>query len=197
MIMENSKTPLYGVFLEKLEKAGISNESVQLLDAKYGSQISSGSYCPKYDSGWAYEGSLVDISLNKLARYAFKLNYLFPENIQADASSIIKVALLQHISQSIRLNKSTDEWRIKNLGELYTYADGIPAVGSGVHSVLMCNECGIQFTPVELEAMISIDRSNEDLQTKFHSTVLTNVIKAANIMVYSEGQKKASFQPKL
>ena len=50
-----------------------------------------------------------------------------------------------------------------------------------MRSVLICNECGIQLTEEEMEAMLILDRAEEgDAQAKFFSTPLSIVIKLTN-----------------
>ena len=56
----------------------------------------------------------------------------------------------------------------------------------------MATECGITFTPIEIEAMTSIDRDSEnDMQFKYHSNMLSNIVYQANQMVYIAAQKQA------
>ena len=120
------------------------------------------------------------------------MNNIYPEELRVDVNSIVKVCLLQHISKAVRTEKSTNEWRIKNLGEAYTYVKKTPAIGTGLHSIAMATECGIVFTPIEIEAMTSIDRdSNDDMQFKYHSDMLSTIVYQANQMVYVIAQKEA------
>lgn len=184
------KTKYFDMYFEKLENTGVSHEAIETLKEKYGTALNYASFYQKNDTGFAHDGSLMEVSLRKLGAYAVKLNMLFPEELRVDQNSIVKVALLQHLSKAIRLKKSTDEWRVKNLGELYVYERNIPAIGTGVHSVAICNECGIKLTPLEVEAMISIDRNEAtDPQFKSYSNMLTHIIKIANELVQVDGQK--------
>jgi hypothetical protein len=152
--------------------------------------LDTASYSTKSDTGLAYDGALLNTVLTKLAVFAIKINELYPEEIRADTNSIVKVCLLQHISKCKRLEKSEDEWRIKRLGELYTYADGNPAIGTGLHSLIMATTAGIEFTPTEVEAMTIIDRKEDDMQAKYYSSILTNIIRQANELTYIQINKK-------
>lgn len=179
------KQNLFDVYFKKLSSCGVSDEACKLLRDKYGDLLHIASYNTTADSGLAYEGSLIETALKKLAVFAVKINDIYPEQISVDKLSLVKVCLLQHISKAVRLVKSTDEWRKNKLGELYTYTSGMPAIGIGLHSLIMASECGVDFTPFEAEAMTIIDRKDDDAQAKYFSSMLTNIVKQANEMVYT------------
>ena len=188
----NTENQWLDTYYRKLGKCGISEEAINALVEKYGDIINKASFSTKTDCGLAYDGSLIETALTKLTVYAVKLNNIYPEELRVDVNSIVKVCLLQHISKAVRTEKSTNEWRIKNLGEAYTYVKKTPAIGTGLHSIAMATECGIVFTPIEIEAMTSIDRvSNDDMQFKYHSDMLSSIVYQANQMVYITAQKEA------
>ena len=182
----------FETYFEKLNLCGVSEEACSTLRERYGDVLYIAGYHTMSDSGLAYEGALIETALKKLASFAVKLNELYPEKIRVDKNSLVKVCLLQHISKALRLVRSKDEWRVSKLGEVYTYTSGMPAIGVGLHSLIMATECGIEFTPFEAEAMTIIDRKDDDAQAKYHSSMFTNIVKQANEMVYvytSEVQK--------
>ena len=179
------KQSLFETYFKKLEACGVSVEACNSLRDKYGDLLQIASYNTTADSGLAYEGSLIETILKKLTAFAVKVNEIYPEQIAVNKFSLVKVCLLQHISKAVRLVKSTDEWRRNKLGELYTYTSGMPAIGIGLHSLIMATECGIDFTPFEAEAMTIIDRKDDDAQAKYYSSMLTNIVKQANEMVYT------------
>ena len=179
--MENK---YFDTYFKKLIGCGVSEESCENLKESYGKLLDVAGFGAKADTGLAYEGALLETVLKKLAVFAIKINDIYPEEIRADKNSLVKVCLLQHISKCLRMTKSNDEWRIKKLGEVYTYTEGIPAIGTGLHSLIMATNCGIRFTAFEVEAMTIIDRKDDDLQAKYHSSMLTTIIKQANEMVY-------------
>jgi len=178
----DSKT--FDLFFRKLSETGVSEDACDQLRETYGDVLSIGSFAQKQDSGLAYEGSLLETAIRRLAVFAYKVNEIYNERIRADQKSVIKVCLLQHISKAVRMVRSTDDWRVKKLGEVYSFVNGGPAIGIGLHSLLMCHECGIMFTTDEAEAMTIIDKADDDLQAKYHSSMLTNVIKQANDILW-------------
>lgn len=179
--MEN-KT--FETYFQKLQACGISEEACLKLREKYGDVLHIASYGIKRDSGLAYEGSMIETSLRKLAVFAIKINELYPERIRVDNKSLVKICLLQHISKSLRLIKQNDNWRAEKLGEIYTYNTGMPAIGTGLQSLSMAVECGIEFTPLEVEAITIIDRNEDDLQAKYYSSMLSSIVRQANEMVH-------------
>lgn len=174
------------IYFQKLEQCGVSSDVCEVIKEKLGPVLFDASYGMKSVDGMAYEGSMIEIALKKLAVFAVNLNNLYPEEIRVDVKSIVKVCLLQHISKALRYIKSSDTWRINNLGEIYTFnSENMPAIGFGLHSMLLAIDCGVTFTPFEAEAMTIIDRKEDDAQAKYYSSLLTNIVKQANEMVYN------------
>lgn len=183
------KNPNYDLYFEKLKGAGVPEDACEKLKETYGKDLLMGSFATMNDTAMAYDGSIIDVALKKLAVYAYKINNLFPEDVRVEPKSLIKVCLLQHISKAIRTEKCPETWRI-NRGELYSYTRLQPAIGTGLHSVAMASECGIPFNAFEIEAMTSIDRAPDDAQSKYYSNVLSSIVKMANEMVYVEAKKE-------
>lgn len=179
----------FNLFFKKLISCGIERELVENLFNKFGEKLKTASYSTRMDSGCCGEGTLIDTILFSLAASAVKLNDIFPEEMRVDKSSLVKVCLLQHISKCERLVKQFDDFRINRLGELYTYNNNVPAIGVGLHSMIMANECGITFTPLEAEAMTIIDKSESDEQSKYYSSTLSTIVKMANEIVYVKGRE--------
>lgn len=175
----------YETFMSKLASSGVSEECVKKLDELYGEKIEKASFATRSDTGMAYEGSMVDVALMRLALFAVKVNELYPEEIRADKKSVVKVCLLQHISKCERIIDQTDDWRLVKLGEVFQYNSDSPAIGVGLHSLMMACKAGIDFTPDEVEAMTIIDRDDNDPKTKFFSGILAVVVKQANDMVHA------------
>lgn len=172
-------------YFKKLEGCGVSSEVCNNIKETLGPVLFSASYGMKESDGTAYEGSMIEVSLTKLAVFAVKINELYPEKMRVDIKSLVKVCLLQHISKALRYIKSDDAWRIKNLGELYKYnTNKMPAIGFGLHSMMLAIECGVEFTPFETEAMTIIDRKEDDAQAKYYTSLLTQIVRQANEMVY-------------
>jgi hypothetical protein len=50
----------------------------------------------------------------------------------------------------------------------------------------MASAAGVAFTPIEAEAMTIIDKKDDDIQAKYHSSLLSTIVKHANEMVYAQ-----------
>lgn len=174
------------IYFEKLATCGISRDTCDKLIEFYGNNLAKASYATKSNTGLAYAGSLIETILTKLTVFAIRLNELYPEEIRVDKNSLVKVCLLQHIAKCQRLTPSTDMWRVSKLGEVFTYTDGQPAIGTGLHSLVMASAAGVAFTPIEAEAMTIIDKKDDDIQAKYHSSLLSTIVKHANEMVYAQ-----------
>ena len=134
----------------------------------------------------AYDGALINTLLYKLTPYAIKINEMFPTELQVDKNSLVKVCLLHQIAKAIRLEKNDNDWEIKNRGMIYKYAANQPSIRTGLHSLIMATNCGIQFTAEEAEAMTINDRDLSDDQARWHASIMASIVRQANEMVYLE-----------
>ena len=173
----------YELFLKKLNQLGIDTTK---LAEDFGDKIADATFSANESSGLAFDGALVNTVLYKLTPYAIKINELFPKEIQVDKNSLVKVCLLHHIAKAIRLEPNDNEWEIKNRGMVYKYTANQPSIRTGLHSLIIATNCGIQFTAEEAEAMTVNDRDLSDDQARWHSSLMASIVRQANEMVYLE-----------
>ena len=178
----------YELFLKKLNQLGI--DATKLAE-DYGEKIADATFSVNSENGLAYDGSLIEVILYKLTPYAIKVTDLFPENVRVDKKSLVKVCLLHQIAKSIRIVPNDNDWEIKNRGLLYKYAKGQPSIRTGLHSLVMAQNCGINFTPEEAEAMTVNDRDLTDDQARWHSSLMASIVRQASEMVYLEANNSA------
>ena len=181
MITEEIKEKNYRLYLKKLEQIGINTIE---LDSQYKYALMNEPFTNINDYGNAYNGSLIEIVLKVLTPYAVRLNELLPELIQCDKNSLVKVCLLHHIAKSVRLVPNDNQWEVEKRLMVYRYRDDNPAIRNGLHSLSICQECGIQFTLDEVEAMTINDRDLSDPQARYHSNVLSSIVRMANELTY-------------
>lgn len=186
MLSEETKKINLQVFYTKLENVGIDKQLVENLHKNYGDKLMNASFTNINDHGNAYEGSLIEIVLKKLTLYAVKLNELLPKDKMVDKYTLVKVCLLHHIAKAIRLVPNDNQWEIEKRGMLFKYDETQPSIRTGLHSLLMANMCGIQFTAEEAEAMTVNDRDLTDDQARWHSSVLATIVRQANELTYLE-----------
>ena len=146
--------------------------------------VMNATYANTDNTGLAYEGSFTETVI-ALTVYAIKINDLLPEEKQVSKESIAKVALLSQIGKVLLFKPQTNDWRRKNLGENYTYAELDGAIRVGERSILIAMNSGVKFPEFEFEAMRIMDKQNEnaDNYSKYFSGTLSMVIKQANEMI--------------
>ena len=146
--------------------------------------VMNATYANTDNTGLAYDGSFTE-TIIALTVYASKINNLLPEEKQVSKESIAKVALLSQIGKVLLFKPQTNDWRRKNLGENYTYAELDGAIRVSERSILIAMNSGVKFTEFEFEAMRIMDKQNEnaDNYSKYFSGTLSMVIKQANEMI--------------
>lgn len=146
--------------------------------------VMNATYANTDNTGLAYDGSFTETVI-ALTVYAIKINDILPEEKQVSKESIAKVALLSQIGKVLLFKPQTNDWRRKNLGENYSYAELDGAIRVGERSILIAMNSGVKFTEFEFEAMRIMDKQNEnaDNYSKYFSGTLSMVIKQANEMI--------------
>lgn len=173
----------YELFLKKLNQIGIETTK---LNEEFGQKLTDAPFSNLGTTGMAYEGALISTLLYKLTPYAIKINEMFPKELQVDKTSLVKVCLLHQIAKAIRLEKNDNEWEIEKRKIIYKYVANQPSIRTGLHSLIMATNCGVQFTAEEAEAMTINDRDLSDDQARWHSSIMASIVRQANEMVYLE-----------
>lgn len=176
-----------GRYFKKLEQIGVDTS---LLKEKYGELIKNATFTANGENGNAYEGSFLEILLMTLTPFAVKMNELFPEDKRVDRNSLIKVCLLHQIGKAIMLVPNDNEWEVSKLKRVFKYSNDKPAIKTGLMSLGMCQECGIRFTLEEIEAMTINDADPSDNMSKFYSSTMSNIVKAASAFTYCQLEPK-------
>lgn len=181
MITEEVKEKNYSLYIKKLNQIGIDTS---ILEEKYGEVIKNAPFTTINDYGNSYDGSLLEIVLKILTPYAIKINESLPKELMVDKNVLIKICLLHQIAKGDRVKPNDNSWEITNRKILYKWKESAPSIGSGLHSLAMCTECGIAFTKEEIEALTINDRELTEPKTRYHSSVLSNIIRIANELTY-------------
>ena len=157
-------------------------ETNNIIEALGGEEaVMNATYANMESSGMAYDGSFTE-KIIELTVYAIKINSLLPEEKQVNKDSIAKVALLSQIGKALLFAPQTNDWRKKNMGENYAYADLNGAIRVGERSILIAMNAGVKFDEFEFEAMRIMDKQNDnsDNYSKYYSSALSTIIKQAN-----------------
>jgi len=181
MITTETKEKNLMLFFKKLSQLGIDTTS---LEKTYGTAIKNGSFTNSNEFGNAYEGSLLEIVLKTLTPYAIKLNELLPEGKRVDKNTLVKICLLHQLAKAIRLIPNDNSWEIEKRGLVYKYNSGLPSIRTGLHSLIMCQVCGINFSTEEAEAMTVNDRDLTDDQARWHSSIMATIVRQASELTY-------------
>lgn len=175
------------LFLGKLHELGVD---VTMLDKRYGEKILNATFTNSNEFGNAYEGSLLEIVLKVLTPYAVRLNELLPEEQRVDKNTLVKTCLLHQIAKAVRMIPNDNQWEVEKRGLVFKYDGNLPSIRTGLHSVSMCFECGIQLTTDEIEVMTINDRDLSDDQARWHASVMATLIRQANELTYIQINKK-------
>ena len=168
----------FSQWVKRLEKYGVYSEK---MIEELGDKIKKAPFATGEVSGGAYEGALLDVTLNHICKNAFNRNasqYGEGHILHCDTTSLMRVLLLQHICKSEMFVEQTNAWKKKN-GYPYDFNDNIDAtLKCGAWSIAICMRYGIKLTQEEVQAMIIIDR--EDDKSAMFITPLTLATKTAN-----------------
>ena len=181
MITTETKEKNLKLFFKKLSQLGIETSC---LEEKYANKILNGSFTNSNEFGNAYEGSLLEVILKILTPYAVKLNELLPEEKKVDKNTLVKICLLHQLAKAIRLIPNDNSWEIEKRGLVYKYDSELPSIRTGLHSLILCQNCGIEFTVEEAEAMTVNDRDLTDDQARWHSSIMATLVRQASELTY-------------
>lgn len=145
-------------------------------DINFNEMLKSASAFVRDDSGGAYEGSLIE-HITRIAIIAYNINEKLYDEVKVSTESLIRVCYLHQISRAYIITKNDVDWEIKK-GKLFKFANNTPALKCGEYSTFLCSKFGIQLTEDEFEAILSIDKADDD-QNKYFSSMLSQVLRTA------------------
>lgn len=184
MINEEMKLKNFNLFTNKLNQIGVNLN----YDDKIKEKITNASFSISNENGCAYDGSLLHIVLRTLTPFALKINELLPEGMRVNSDSIIKVCLLSHISKCEMFIKNDNQWEIEKRGMVYKYAPSNVALKMGARSIIFAEKLGVKFSDEEFEAMMNLDRNEDDVQAKYYSSTLSVIVRQANELTFLQNK---------
>ena len=185
MITEENKIKNYSIFIKKLNEIGIDTE---LIENNLQDKLINASFSYSSEFGMAYDGSLLQNVLRIFTPYALKINENLPEQFRVDKNSLLKVCLLSHIAKAITFEKNPNQWEVNNRGIVYKFASLPGSLKLGMRSLILCQNLGINFNEIEAEAMIIMDRDENESQVKYYSSTLSTIIKQANELTFLQNR---------
>jgi hypothetical protein len=150
----------YNIFTKELEEF--------LGDAIYTSPASS-----SLNMIGCYPGGLLH-HIIKACKYSVKLNEILPDNLKQPVESIVKVVFICQIGKVFMFHMK-NETNQSNM--MYNFNDDIIRLKVGERSVYYALTHGVKLTEEEYQAILNIDKENDDKMARYFSTPLTQIIK--------------------
>jgi hypothetical protein len=119
-----------------------------------------------------YPGGLLNY-LIKACKFAIKVNEIVPDRLKQPAESIVRVVFLSQIGK-VFMFKLKD-----GIGgnRPYDFNDDIVRLHVGERSVYYALTHGVKLSEKEYQAILNIEKDNDDKQAKYFSEPLTQIIK--------------------
>lgn len=133
----------------------------------------------------AFEGGLVAHVL-LVTKYAISINEMLPEELKVDQASLIKVCCLHQIGKTRLYTPCLSEWHRENQGKMYEFNDELISMRVGERSAYYALSNGVKLTEEEFQAIVNFDKEDDDKMAKWHSTMLSTVLKQANELAIKE-----------
>lgn len=136
------------------------------------------------DTGCAYYGALL-VHINLFTRLALRIAKMVSNTFPMEESSLLKVCCLMHLSKIDMFEPNTNAWEVEKRGLSFKFKDIDGRLKFGERSLLNAVTKGIKFTPIEWEAMESLDNSDESKNGKYFDSILTIIVRQANELAYA------------
>ena len=167
-------------FYTVFERLGLSNHYD--ID-KLKSELLSSPCAITEDMGTAYKGALL-MHINMTMALAQRLLKTISGTFQLDEDSLLKVCCIMHLSKRHMYVINENEWEIKNRGILFKFAKDMEGcLKGGERSALEALNNGVKITPIEFEAIKSLD-DEENAKNPFKS-ILTVIVRQSNELAYA------------
>lgn len=173
----------YSNFVQKLKKYEIYPTLFEE-DSLFNDNLRLGVASINENSGLNYDGSLVE-HITRIAVIAYNINKQMHEEVSVNVDSLIKVCYLHQISKALIY--------IKNIasGSGYKFNDQVNAMKVGEYSLYLCSKFGISLTADEYEAILSIDKNNDE-QARWYGNMLSYILKFS--IQLSEAEARIRFK---
>jgi len=168
-------------FFESGEKYGALNAN--LIDA-LGTDIVEAPASTRIDLHNAFPGGLIDHIL-RVAKYCVSINEILPEPQRVNQNSLLKVAFIHQIGK-VNLYKKLDSPWHNERGIMYEFNDKLVSMRVGERSVYLALRYGINLSEEEYVAIINFDKDGDDMQAKYHNSLIGDILKSASLLAIKE-----------
>ncbi len=195
MLTEEKLNANYLKFINYLQKYNCYSEEMM---KEIGEKIKLAPYSMERDMGGAYDGAMIDVTLNILCKIGAQINNnamganggekIAHPLLAVNNNMLMRVLLLLNIAKAEMFVPNKNEWHRKNLGKLYEFADFKTKMKLGARSLYLCQKYGIQLEEEEYESFLTIDNA-DDSGERFQSPLYT-MVKAAKMFTLVELRQK-------
>ena len=138
--------------------------------------------------GTAYKGALL-MHINMTAALAQRMSKMVSGTFLIDENSLLKVCYIMHLSKRHLYVENDNEWEIKNRGLNFKFKKGIEGcLKGGDRSALEALNLGVKLTPIEYEAIKSLD--DTEVSTNVYKSIMTTIIKQANELAFAIAKER-------
>lgn len=123
----------------------------------------------------SYPGGLLHITI-KACKYAIKVNEILPDNLKQPVDSIVKSIFLSQIGKVFMFHL-TDNESLKKRGQMYDFREDIVRLRVGERSAYYALQHGVTLTEEEYQAIVNLDKDEDDKMARYFSSSLTSIIK--------------------
>ena len=135
------------------------------------------------DAGTAYKGALI-MHINMVCALAQRLAKMVSGTFEIDEASLLKICCIMHLSKRCIYEVNDNEWEIKNRGLNFKFKKGLEGLLKGSErSVLEALNNGVKLTPIEFEAIKSLD--DVESNNNMYKSIYTTIVRQANELAYS------------
>lgn len=173
-------------FRSSMTKAGLGG----LCDEKLKRELSTASCGLSEDTGCAYGGALIHHA-NLINAIALRIAKMVSASLPVDEKSLAKVCCLQHLSKIEMFVPNDNQWEVEKRGMVYKFADLDGRLKFGERSILRATNRGVNFTPMEWEAMRSQDNIGDDKVARLFDSPLAMIVRMSNELAYQIEKAKA------
>jgi 23S rRNA maturation-related 3'-5' exoribonuclease YhaM len=135
----------------------------------------------------AFEGGLIEHLLT-VAKYAVLVNKSLPDDEKVDQDSLLKVCLLHQIGKAKLYKPCESEWHVKK-GYIYEFKKDTTPIKVNELSLHYATSNGVIFTDEEFSAIINFEKSSDDLQSKYHNSMLGELLKMGSVLAIKHAKK--------
>jgi len=122
-----------------------------------------------------YPGGLLNYTI-KACKYAIKVNELLPELLKQPVPIIVKTVFLSQIGKVFMFCLTENEYS-KKQGQMYDFCDDTIRLRVGERSAYYAINYGVKLTEQEYQAILNLDKDDDDKMARYFSSPLTSIIK--------------------